>query len=94
MSEYMIFCQGEELWSAEGIGYQKNTMAFNKPSTRERIKEIYNIATDLDFKYNNTIGWTESWKLVTNWGCITSLPEYDEEIMKGITGLDSIPFNS
>ena len=87
----MLWCVGESSNNKQGIGYQKNNHLFNKPATEERIEEVLKISKGLGFKLNPSIGWTKSWKLVKDWSKLQALPEYDEEIVKKITGLDVIP---
>lgn len=82
MCDNMIWCTK---------GFQKRNHAFNEPCHFKRVKEIKEASDKLGFVYDPKIGWTESWEKVKDWTPITSLPEYDEEIVKKITGLSSIP---
>ena len=92
MSERMVFCKGEGKYERQGIGYQKNNIAFNKQVTEERFIEIKNLLKNdiledlkLDLKENN---WEDEWKKVTNeqWKRILEIPEADKEVIESIIG--------
>lgn len=93
MSEYMIFCLGKGKYTSEGIGYQKNYHAFNKPVSKDRYGEILNhcneVLKDLKLKLNEN-SWEEEWKKVTTdqWKKLAELPEFDKEVVEGIIGFE------
>lgn len=90
----MIFCIGEGQWEHQGSGYQKNLMAWNKPVTKERYRELVKeVSTILsDFNIDPRKSWTEEWQRVhsSQWSKIAKIPEFDLEITKKITGLSRI----
>ena len=94
----MIFCLGEGRCEAQGDGYQKNYMAWNKPISKDRydtlVSEIKNILSD--FKLDARENWTKEWGKVraSQWAKIAKIPECDLELTKKITGLSSIPVDT
>jgi hypothetical protein len=93
MSEKMIFCLGEGKYESEGIGYQKNNYAFNKPVPYTRYLEITieikEILKDLKLELNKN-SWSYEWKKVTQeqWKCIAEIPEFDKKVVEGIIGFE------
>ena len=93
MSEKMIFCLGEGKYKREGIGYQKNYHAFNKPVSEERYNVIFNycreVLEDLKLELNKN-NWSDEWKKVTTeqWNKLAELPEWDKKVVEGIIGFE------
>jgi len=93
MSERMIFCLGNGRYESQGIGYQKNYHAFNKPVTEKRwneiLKSVREIFSDLklELKDNN---WSDEWKKVTTkqWKQLSEIPEFDKKVVEGIIGFE------
>lgn len=91
MSENMVFCLGEGGCEQNGIGYQKNYHAFNKPVSKERYLEILGycneVLKDLKLELNKN-SWEDEWKKVTSdqWKKLAELPEWDKEVVEGIVG--------
>lgn len=94
----MIFCLGEGKYESEGEGYQKNYRAWNKDVSESRYEEVLKECREIlkDFKLDAREGWTKEWSKVrsSQWEKIAKIPEFDLEITKGITGLETIPVDS
>lgn len=89
----MVFCLGEGNFESQGIGYQKNYHAFNKPVSKERYNEILNLVKEIlkDLKLElNKNSWSDEWKKVSReqWMELSKIPEFDKEVVEGIIGFE------
>ncbi len=102
MSERMIFCFGEGVFS-QGAGYQKNLQIFNKPVTQDVFKSALSALKEKDFKLSFTKiidgdldiltykeAWKEMWKGMSldDRKFFGTLPNFDKTIFKSITGIE------
>ena len=91
----MIFCLGEGTCESSDKGYQQNYMVWNKKVTSERFAEIAKEVKKIlsDFTLDGREDWTVQWQKVrqSQWKKLATIPEFDLEITKGITGLSNIP---
>ena len=94
LSERMIFCDGDGKYVSNGQGYQKNNMVFNTQVTREEFDTIRSALPKIELKNLNTLLYEESWALAWSETSqedkdkIMSIPHFNAEIFKGITGID------
>ena len=90
----MIFCLGDGKYVSDGQGYQKNNMVFNTQVTREEFNTIRSALPKIELKNLNTLSYEESWALAWSETSqkdkdkILSIPYFNADIFKGITGID------
>lgn len=96
MSEKMIFCVGEGRWESKGKGYQKNLQIFNTDVTEAEYNKVKNALNAKSYErlFTKTTTYTDAWKEMWDGfkqedkDFFTSLPHFDKDIFKEITGID------
>lgn len=93
----MIFCLGEGMYCSYGAGYHKKFCAWNKEVGETRYNEIQKEVSSIlkDFKIDARNAWSEEWAKVTpeQWQKLSSIPEFDLDITRKITGLEDLVIN-